>query len=98
MAALVTTEEARRHLHLTSTDWADADTVADVTAKAEAATEMVVDYIKQPDHVWTDADAPFLIKAAILLVLGDLFENRETATISDAVKNILHRYRDPALA
>lgn len=98
MAALVTIEEARRHLKLTTSNMADADVAADVADKAEAATDIVIDYIKQPDHEWTDADAPALIKAAVLLVLGDLFDNREAATISDPVKNLLHRYRDPALA
>lgn len=99
MAALVTEDEARRHLRLTESNMDDADMAADVVMKTEAATEIVIDYIKRPDHEWTDADAPFLIKAAIMLVLGALFDNREGGDpISEAVKSLLHRYRDPALA
>jgi hypothetical protein len=98
MAALATLEEARRHLKLTTSNMADADVAADVADKLEAATEIVIDYIKQPDHEWTDSDVPYVIKAAVLLTLGELFDNRETATITDPVKNLLHRYRDPALA
>jgi hypothetical protein len=99
MAALVTTEEARTHLRLTEGDMGDADTAVTVTLYAEAATEIVIDYIKRPDHGWTDEDAPFLIKAAILLVTGALFDNREGGDpLSDAVKSLVQRYRDPALA
>lgn len=99
MAALVTTAEAQRHLRLTDTDMEDEATAADVALKAEAASYIVIDYIKRPDHEWTDSDAPFLIKAAILLVLGALFEDREGGNpISEAVQSVLWRYRDPALA
>lgn len=99
MAALVTLEEARRHLRLTPSNMADADIAADVADKSEAATDIVIGYIKQPDHEWTDADAPFRIKASILLVLGALMDNREGGDpISDAVKSLLWRDRDPALA
>jgi hypothetical protein len=93
MASLVTLIEAKAHLRVLASD---QDT--DITAKALAASDIVIDYIKRPDHEWTDADAPPLIKAAILLVLGNLFFEREGAMITDGVKSILHRYRDPALA
>lgn len=93
MAALVTLAEAKSHLRVLNSD---QDT--DIGMKAEAASDIVTDYIKRPDHEWTDADAPALIKAAILLVLGDLFNDREGAGLSEGVKAILHRYRDPALA
>lgn len=96
MAALVTTDEVRRHLKLTATDMADADLAADVATKAEGATEIVIDYIKRPDHEWDSSDAPALVKAAILLVAEDLFNGG--GGLIDPVKNILHRYRDPALA
>jgi hypothetical protein len=99
MAALITLEEARTHLRLTEDEFEDADIAATVTFQAEAASDIVIDYLKRPDHEWTEADAPALVKAAILLVLGALFDNREGGDpISDAVKSLLWRYRDPALA
>jgi hypothetical protein len=97
--SLVTLDEARRHLQLTPSNMSDTDIAANVTDKSNAATDIVIDYIKRPDHEWTDADAPPLVKAAILLVLGAIFDDREGGDpLSDAVKSILHRYRDPALA
>lgn len=51
---------------------------------------------------------PFDVQAATLLVLGTLWESREanvagsfvgsTGVLTDAVKSLLHRRRDPALA
>lgn len=93
MAALVTLAEAKAHLRILSTDQDGL-----IGTQANAATDIVIDYIKRPDHGWTDGTAPPLVKAAILLVLGGLFAEREGATITDGVKSILHRYRDPALA
>jgi hypothetical protein len=99
MAALVTLEEARRHLRLTPSNMEDADVAADVAGKAEAATDIVIDYIKKPAHGWTHDTAPWRAKAAILLVLGALFDDREGGDpLSEAVKSLLHRLRDPALA
>ena len=98
MAALVTIDEARRHLNLTVSDMG-ADKGADIDGKAEAASEIVIDYIKRPDHGWTAETVPFHVKAAILLVLGALVADREGGDpLSDAVKGLLHRFRDPALA
>lgn len=95
MAALVTLDEVKQRLRL---DFDDED--SDVTAMAEEATDIVVGYIKQPDHEWTDETAPLRIKAAILLVVGRLYEDREgkEAVLTDAVRALLHRDRDPALA
>lgn len=97
MPALVTIEQARRHLRLTVDDM-DTDTAADVATKSETASEIVIDYIKRPAHGWTADTVPGVVRAAILLTLAALFEDRETATVSEPVKNLLHRFRDPALA
>jgi len=101
--SLVTLDEAKSHLRVMH-----SDEDATITLYMNAATEIVIDYIKKPDHEWTDAEAPFLIKAAILLVLAGLYENRgddEKPDYSQAdgylakpVTAILHRYRDPAYA
>jgi hypothetical protein len=99
MDALVTVDEARRHLRLTASNMEDADVAADVASKAQAATEIVIDYLKRPDHGWTEETTPFMVKSAILLVLGALFDDREGGDpLSDAVKSLLWRSRDPTLA
>ncbi|AHE52631.1 head-tail connector protein [Sphingomonas sanxanigenens] len=93
MVALVTLAEAKAHLRVE-----DDDQDADIDLKRLAAGDIVIDYIKRPDHGWTEATAPFLIKSAVLLMLGELFANRETADLPPGARSILHRFRDPALA
>lgn len=95
MAALVSLTEAKKHLGI---DSADAGDTAEVTLKSEMASEIVLDYIEDRESDWTDTTAPKLIKAAVLIVLGDLYADREGAGIPEGVKHILRRYRDPALA
>jgi hypothetical protein len=94
MSALVTIEQAKISLRLTDTD--DYH-FPNVEMKMEQATDIVVDYIKRPEHGWTDGDAPPIIQAAVLEVLRRLFEGLDDP-LSNDVKNILRRYRDPALA
>lgn len=92
--ALVTLAEAKGHLRITDTAQDD-----DIDLKRMSASAIVVDYIKRPDHGWTAETAPFLIKAAVLLVLGVIFDNRDgSEALSGATRSILERYRDPALA
>lgn len=96
MVALVTLAEAKTHLRIVGNDHDD-----DVTMKALQASEIVMDYLKRDaaEEYWDDETVPTLVKAAVLLALGSLFANREGGDpISEAVKSILHRYRDPALA
>ena len=94
MAALVTLEQARHRLRLSA---AEDYHEPDVEMKMEQASDIVIDYIKRPDHEWTDADTPPVIQAAILEVLMRLFEGSDDP-LSSGVKSILWRYRDPALA
>lgn len=100
MDPLISTDAARRHLRLSASDMTVADTAADVADKAKDATGIIIDYLKRPDHGWTVETVPFPVKAAILLVLTALFEDREGQQdpISDAVKSLLARLRDPAVA
>jgi hypothetical protein len=93
MPALVTLEEAKLRLRIVPAETAFD---GDLAMKIEQATDIVVDYIKQANHTWTDVDSPPLIKAAILEVVKNLFEGAEP--LPQAIKNILWRYRDPALA
>jgi hypothetical protein len=98
MTSLVTTDEARRHLRLTESNMEDEDIAADVADKMVQATGIVVDFLKQPEHEWTAETVPATIKAAILIVLGRIYEDREDASIPENVKDMLWRNRDPALA
>jgi len=93
MASLISLADAKTDLRVTSTD--DDN---DVTLKMNMATEIVVDYIKRPDHGWDVDTSPYLIKAAIILVLRNLFDEENSDPLTDGVKAILHRFRDPALA
>lgn len=109
MAKLVTLDQAKRHLRI----YHDDENI-DVAEKAEQASDIIIDYIKRPDHGWTNAvdpstpsDAPSLIKAAVLLQLGYIWEYRgdeepefvqADGYLPRAVTSILHRYRDPAYA
>lgn len=78
---------------------------AEVQFQAQLATGLVLDYIKDRANKngWTAEDAPAPVKAAILLILSDLWEHRggsasDDIIISRAVRDMLHRWRDPALA
>lgn len=95
MPALVTVEEVKARLRI---DFPDEDDP--VTSMAEEATDIVIGYIEKPDHGWTSDTAPPRIKAAIFLVIAQLYENRsgEVEILTDAVKGVLRRDRDPALA
>ena len=93
MVALVTLAEAKDHLRVTGDD-----DDADITLKVGMATDIVIDYIEKPAHGWDATTAPPLIKAAILLVLSPLYDDSEGDPLSDPVRRILHRQRDPALA
>lgn len=107
MIDLVTLNQAKDHLRIVLTD-TQHDT--DVQFKIAQASEIVMDYIKRsvvPDE-WTVSSVspisysiPALVQAATLLVVGELYFNREASTadvLSTAVMNLLERYRDPALA
>lgn len=100
MAALITTDAARRQLRLTQSDLDVADVAADVAEKAVDATGIVIDYLKRPEHGWTTDTVPQPVRSAILLVLTTIYEYRggEVEPINEAVKSILARMRDPALA
>lgn len=77
------------------------DDDSQILLKMEEASDIVVGYLKNPDHGWTDRTAPPRIRAAVLLVLGNLYANRgdgDVTPISQAVIDLLNRDRDPAMA
>lgn len=106
MIILITFAEGKEHLRVDH----NVDD-ADIQRKIDQATNIVLDYLKMRTvpSSWTGGTAfsppgdgvPGTVKAATLLVLGELWENREASVaivLSDAVKSLLHRWRDPAMA
>jgi len=102
---LVTPDDVRRQLHI---NFHDED--AHLIDLISQSSEIVRDYLKahrtgvaQPE--WTPDTAPFNIKAATLIILTRLYEDREArfqgaqeGHLSPPVNHLLERYRDPALA
>lgn len=98
MTALVTTDEARRQLRLTTSDMEVADTAADVADKMIQATAIIADYIDAADNDWDTDTVPVVVKTAILLMLTELFENGADADITMPIRNVLRRTRPISLA
>lgn len=93
MASLLKLSEARLNLRII-----DESSDEELALKSEMASAIVVDFIKRPNHGWTEDTAPYLVKAAIALVLQSLFDDLGTDPLTDGVKSILHRFRDPTIA
>ena len=103
---LVTLKQTKEHLRVTHV--ADDD---DTLGKIEQASAIVLDYLKL-DAIPDGWDAgtgdspgrktvPFVVQAAVLLIVGELFKNREASAadlLSKTVTDLLVRWRDPAFA
>lgn len=92
MTTLVTIDEAKRQLRIENDD---QDTV--ITDIAADASALILDYLKTPDADYDDTTVPLVIKRAVLALLTVLMEDR-SAGIPDQIKDMLTRWRDPALA
>lgn len=109
MAEFVTIEEANQHLRAgIDIDSPLADDAADLSQKLDAAESIILNYLKvdiEDSPVWepSDQDLPNL-KAAILIMLSGLWDDREGTGIGDylrqdgAIARLLMRMRDPVLA
>lgn len=85
---------------------------ADLIQKMAAAEAIILDYLKLTaapgsPALWDETTVPELVRAAILLQLGELYRFRgddgagatqTTGDLSPTITNLLRRYRDPALA
>jgi hypothetical protein len=91
MEPLVTVETAKVYLRLLGTDFD-----AELAIKVVTATGIVIDYIKQPDHGWTDETVPPEVQAVIYEVVRNLMEGGDP--LPQKLKDIVWRHRDPALA
>ncbi len=110
-ATLITEEEAIAHLRIDLvTDGNSPTTIIDddypiLQEKMNQAEDIILDYIKTFNTGWDDETVPPRIKAAILLMLSALWDDREgKGDAGDYLKddgpiaNLLRRSRDPALA
>lgn len=103
MSIVVTLQDAKDHLRITTPAGDPGD--ADLQQKTDAAEAIIQDYLKVDALDPTDQ----VVKAAILLELGELYRFRgddiETLPrapadgyLTPAITSLLHRKRDPALA
>jgi hypothetical protein len=104
MVDLVSLTEGKTHLRITNSN-ADAD----IALKITIASEILMDYLKraEPPEEWATADSPVtyvvpaLVKGACLLILGELYMNREASVanvLPERLCALLERYRDPSFA
>jgi hypothetical protein len=98
---IVTFEQVKVHLLMDH----DADD-AKIEEIAQEASDTMLDYLKKPLDYWQDTNGdptgvPGVVKAATLKVAAALYENRDgsgTPALSQDVKDMVHRHRDPAFA
>lgn len=86
--ASVSRDEVKTHLRITQTT---EDTLLDLYI--EAADDYIAKFLNEPDFEVNGS-----IRAAALLIVGDLYQNREGTMDTDikenpAVKNLLYPYR-----
>lgn len=99
MAALVTLERAKQQLKEV-----DSARDAEIESLIEESSAAILDYIgPNADPTWTAATVPAEIRKAVLLDIaaadmGRQGDAKEPQPLSDAVKNVLRRWRDPVLA
>lgn len=104
MTPLVTLDQVNLALKLDLTPADERN--PDIEWKMAQATDIVIDYLKQPDHEWTTEDVPGQVSAAIILVIRALIDGEEAELLSGLAKGdtatsvvaLLMRLRDPALA
>ena len=108
--AVITTEEAIRHLRIDEIESKDVDFLADLELKIEVVSELCLRYLNKTPDAYLDSSlepvgVPFYLKAAALIWLGILFKDRDgqeqvTAygQIPVAVSNLLVQYRKPPIA
>lgn len=101
--ALITVDAAKLHLRLDNDDHDELleELISDVSG-------IILDYLKMESTTYQTTsgepdDVPAPVKAAVKLGVSAMFENPEQdekgpLVLSETVKNLLHRFRDPALA
>lgn len=89
MAQLVDIDVVKKHLRYDA-DFTDADET--ISIKIDQASSIILDYLKVDDL----DPVPEFVQAATCLSVEALFDGGDP--LSDTVKALLHRSRDPELA
>jgi hypothetical protein len=100
---IITLVQAKAHLRVT-TSGSDVN----IAMKVAQANSIVMDYLKLSalpsdwDSVGSPTgEIPPLVQAAALLIVAELYQNSAASDadlLSEGVRSLLRRYRDPALA
>ena len=96
--AVLTLTEIKAHLRLDGADQDDQLTLLNSAAEDYAA-QYLGRAIPWKDEQGVDVPVPASVKGALLLIIGDLYENREggivgsTHTDNPTVERLLHFYR-----
>lgn len=100
--SFITLSQACAHLRV---DLPSSDDDSDIQDKMDQACDIIRDYLHVHDSDYTgvlleEGTAPPRVVAAALLVLGELYRNRENESdpISPGVVRLLSRTRDPVVA
>lgn len=108
--ALITYEQACRHLKIDSTvSSPPSDQQLDIELKMDQATAFVLNHIKRLDALWSTDSSPSedpefaIVQAAVLKVLKNLDRFRgddapDSGPLTDEIVNMLSMLRDPSLA
>lgn len=115
-ASLITVAQANAHLRLdlqsdgNSPPAFDDPRLPELQDKMEQATDTVLDYLKVDQASppkWDEDSVPPRVRAAILIVLKSLYDDRDAGEMLAALANgdlrnpvvaLLYRLRDPAMA
>lgn len=90
--SLITIEEARDQLKAYSQAYDEIDRLR------EEASAIVLDYVTvEEKEDWTEETAPFNVKSAVKIALTVLYDHRTDNPLTDGVKSLLRRLRDPAV-
>ena len=76
-------------------------TDAQLAVLLDDAEATVIDYLKRPDHGWTEETVPGEVRAAVVrvavLMLDQTTSDKPVQFIDEGVVALLERHRDPAL-
>lgn len=73
-----------------------------ITTTIDQAIAIVLDFLKVPrdeyENVDEEDDLPDIVYAAVVRVIMSLYDNPQDDPLTPAVRSMLHRLRDPAIA